>query len=59
VSVVIPCYDEVATIGTVIQLVLAQQEVQEIIVVDDGSKDGSWDVIQKMCATKTANRWTM
>jgi len=50
VSVVIPCYDEVATIGSIIRLVLAQQEVQEIIVVDDGSKDGSWDVIQKICA---------
>jgi glycosyltransferase involved in cell wall biosynthesis len=50
VSVVIPCYNEVATIGTVIQLVLAQQEVQEVIVVDDGSKDGSWEVIQQIHA---------
>jgi glycosyltransferase involved in cell wall biosynthesis len=48
VSVVIPCYDEVATIGAVVQLVLAQQEVQEVIVVDDGSKDGSWEVLQQL-----------
>ena len=49
-SVVIPCYNEVATIGAVVQLVLAQKEVQEVIVVDDGSKDGSWAVIEQTCA---------
>ena len=46
VSVVIPSYNEAATIGVVIRAALAQPEVQEIIVVDDGSQDDTWNAIQ-------------
>jgi glycosyltransferase involved in cell wall biosynthesis len=46
VSVVIPAYNEVRTISAIIALVLAQPEVQEIIVVDDGSTDGTWEALQ-------------
>ena len=38
-SVVIPTYNEEATVCTVVRRVLAQSEVQEVIVVDDGSRD--------------------
>ena len=48
VSVVIPSYNEAATIGVVIRTALAQPEVQEVIVVDDGSQDGTWEVIQSV-----------
>ena len=39
-SIVMPVYDEAATVGQMVQAVLAQPLVKEIIVVDDGSMDG-------------------
>ena len=41
VSVVIPCYDEAATLPKVIRSVLAQPDVHQVIVVDDGSRDST------------------
>jgi len=48
-SVVIPSYNEGATVIRVIRLVLAQSEVQEVIVVDDGSQDQTWEMLQLLC----------
>ena len=45
-SVVIPVYNEVATIATLIACVQAVPLKKEIILVDDGSTDGTWDVVQ-------------
>jgi glycosyltransferase involved in cell wall biosynthesis len=56
VSVVIPCYNEVATISAVIRLALAQPEVQEVLVVDDGSQDGTWQVLQLVLAEESRVR---
>ena len=46
VSAVMPVYQEVMTIAKVIDLVLAQRPIQELIVVDDASSDGTWDVLK-------------
>jgi glycosyltransferase involved in cell wall biosynthesis len=43
--VVIPCYNEEATIQSLINLVLDSKWVAEIIVVDDGSKDRSREIL--------------
>ena len=43
-----PVYNEAATVQNVIEVVLKQSCVQELIVVDDCSRDGSWEVLQKI-----------
>ena len=40
-----PCYNEKATIQTVAHRVLAQPFTGELIIVDDGSKDGTRDIL--------------
>ena len=47
-SVVIPVYNEVAHIGEIIKRVESTNLAKEIIVVDDGSKDGTRDALQKL-----------
>jgi glycosyltransferase involved in cell wall biosynthesis len=43
-----PVYDEANTVAAVIATVLRQPSVQELVVVDDCSKDGSWKVLQDL-----------
>lgn len=45
VSVLVPAYNEEATIGTVLKMVLALPIVKEIIVVDDCSQDRTCEVV--------------
>ena len=45
-SVVIPVYNEAATIATLLARVQAVPFETEIILVDDGSTDSTWDVVQ-------------
>ena len=47
-AVVIPAYNEASTIAKVVQTVLAQSLVQEVIVVDDASRDETWDIIRTL-----------
>ena len=48
VSVVIPCYNAERWVGRAIDSVLAQEGVTvEVIVIDDGSTDGSVDVLRR------------
>jgi len=47
-SVVMPVFNEAATVGKVIQTVLAQRLVQQIVIVDDCSTDGTWDKLQPL-----------
>ncbi|MEN9800957.1 MAG: hypothetical protein RLZ37_82 [Actinomycetota bacterium] len=44
-SVVIPCFNEEHTVRDLVDQVLASPVVQEVIVVDDGSSDGSRAVL--------------
>ncbi len=47
-SVVIPCYNEIATIALILRRVAEIPVVHEIIVVDDCSKDGTRDVLRQI-----------
>jgi hypothetical protein len=48
VSVVIPCYNAAPFVAETIESVLAQTHPEvEVIVVDDGSTDGSWRVVER------------
>ncbi len=42
ISCIIPCYNESSTIGDVLQNVKKVRTINEIVVVDDGSTDGSY-----------------
>ncbi len=45
VSVIIPVYNEHKTLSDVLDRVLAVEEADEIIIVDDGSTDGTRDIL--------------
>jgi glycosyltransferase involved in cell wall biosynthesis len=54
-SVIIPCYNEAATIAPVLELVEAVGLVDEILIVDDGSTDGTREILQAIEAEQRAN----
>jgi glycosyltransferase involved in cell wall biosynthesis len=45
-SAVMPIYNEAATVAEVIKIVLAQRPIQQLIIVDDASTDGTWEKLQ-------------
>ena len=47
-SIVIPVYNEVRNIGEIIKRVQSTKLAKEIIIVDDGSKDGTRDALQRL-----------
>jgi dolichol-phosphate mannosyltransferase len=54
ISVIIPVFDEVGTLEELhrelSQLAAARRYELQIVLVDDGSRDGSWPLIQKLAA---------
>jgi glycosyltransferase involved in cell wall biosynthesis len=47
-SVMMPIYNEERTLAIILDHVLDRPEVGEVIAVDDGSKDGSWEILKKV-----------
>ena len=47
-SVVIPCFNEEDTIEIILKKILKEKIVKQIIVVDDGSTDQSWTIIERV-----------
>jgi|SRR5436190_22917888 len=47
-SVVMPVYNEAASVAQVIKTVLDQRPVKELIVVDDHSSDRTWEILQTL-----------
>jgi glycosyltransferase involved in cell wall biosynthesis len=47
-SVIIPCYNEASTLEKVLQRVQAVELADEIIIVDDGSIDGTRDLLKRI-----------
>jgi dolichol-phosphate hexosyltransferase len=46
-SVMMPAYNEERTLEHILKHVLEQPEVGEVVVVDDGSTDRTWEILQR------------
>lgn len=47
-SVIVPCYNERATIAELLARVLQSPWVNEVVIVDDGSTDGTRDILARL-----------
>jgi glycosyltransferase involved in cell wall biosynthesis len=47
-TAVMPVYNEFATVAAAVQAVLEQRPVQQLVIVDDGSRDGTWEQLQQL-----------
>jgi len=55
-SVVIPVFNEQGTIKDIVRIVCAQRPVEEVIIVDDCSTDGSSAIVDQIAASNPAVR---
>ncbi len=51
-SVIVPVYNEQATVQKILEKLVKVKEVDEVVVVDDGSTDDTWKEIQKLKSKK-------
>jgi glycosyltransferase involved in cell wall biosynthesis len=49
-SVMMPIYNEERTLATILGHVLDRPEVGEVVAIDDGSRDGSWQILSEIAA---------
>jgi glycosyltransferase involved in cell wall biosynthesis len=52
-SVVMPVFNEADTVATVVKTVLSQRPVQQLVIVDDCSSDGTWDKLQPLAQNES------
>lgn len=57
VSAIVPAFNEVARIKTVLEVLKNTAQVHEIIVVDDGSVDGTGECAKSVGVTVCRNEW--
>src|ERR1019366_10702764 len=50
-SIVMPVFNEVASVEKIVRAVLAQRPVRQLIIVDDCSNDGTRDVLEKLAVS--------
>jgi glycosyltransferase involved in cell wall biosynthesis len=47
-TAVMPVYNEAATVAGIVKAVLAQRPVQQLVIVDDCSRDDTWSILQSL-----------
>ena len=50
-TAVMPVYNEAATVAEIVKVVLAQRPIRQLVIVDDCSKDGTWDRLLPLAET--------
>jgi glycosyltransferase involved in cell wall biosynthesis len=51
-TAVMPVYNEAATVAEIIKTVLAQRPVQQLVIVDDCSQDGTRNLLERLAQTE-------
>lgn len=55
-TAVMPVYNEAPTVAAVIKVVFAQRPIRELVVVDDSSRDGTWEILQSLAQSEPRMR---